>query len=543
MKISDFTIQNHSRISDCTDIEVRDNLILVGPNDVGKSSVLRCLDLCLGASSAQLYSSISDQDFRDTSQPLVVQVRMSDFSPAEKAAFPDEILVDVTTTAVSLTVRLEANVETDSGALQIRRYSPSAGHSRQLSRDQLESLGWRMISATQTPGREIRNHRDASLDGILAEIDLGDETDVFLGLTEKFQTQLGSSQVLSNLRTKLSGHLSKALPTEIKQSDLAFVANSADPEKVFNDVRLQVTRDGRPKNLGEQSDGTRALYAMALYDLASSSANIVAIDEPELHLHPASQRSLAKLILGEGNQKIVVTHSADIVGMAEPENIVTVRRGGSLVQPKRGFLSKEYRLLTRWWIHDKLEPLTARHLLVVEGISDRIVVSRCAQLTNLDLDRFGVSLIQAQGSGEMKPILALFGKDGFCIEMSILIDKDAEIEVAKLLEIEPRDLESQDVFVSDADLEEEYTEAIGPSVLFGWLEESGLFSSNELSNCATTGPGGTKSDMDVAGFCRRQSDYKTRAAIVVADRIDASTASRIASVNRLLAALRRDLIA
>ena len=57
MRLTRFKVENHRRLADL-DIEVRDHLVLVGANDVGKSSLLRCLDLLLGASTAQLYSCL-----------------------------------------------------------------------------------------------------------------------------------------------------------------------------------------------------------------------------------------------------------------------------------------------------------------------------------------------------------------------------------------------------------------------------------------------------------------------------------------------------
>lgn len=62
MRLTRLKVENHKRLADL-EIEVRDHLVLVGANDVGKSSLLRCLDLLLGASTAQLYSQISAEDF------------------------------------------------------------------------------------------------------------------------------------------------------------------------------------------------------------------------------------------------------------------------------------------------------------------------------------------------------------------------------------------------------------------------------------------------------------------------------------------------
>ncbi len=55
MKLSAVGVTNHTRVADLR-IEVRKHLVMVGPNGAGKSALLRCLDMVLGASAAQLYS-------------------------------------------------------------------------------------------------------------------------------------------------------------------------------------------------------------------------------------------------------------------------------------------------------------------------------------------------------------------------------------------------------------------------------------------------------------------------------------------------------
>lgn len=55
MRLTAIRVTNHSRLADLS-LEVRAHLVLVGPNDVGKSSLLRCLDLLLAASVASLWS-------------------------------------------------------------------------------------------------------------------------------------------------------------------------------------------------------------------------------------------------------------------------------------------------------------------------------------------------------------------------------------------------------------------------------------------------------------------------------------------------------
>lgn len=146
MRLTRFKVENHRRLADL-DIEVRDHLVLVGANDVGKSSLLRCLDLLLGASTAQLYSRISADDFRAPDQPFVIEGTLADFTDVDKALFPDEIHVDPNTNPSRLVIRLTATVD-ENETVVISRSAPEGGTGRQLSRDQVLGLGWKFLSAT-----------------------------------------------------------------------------------------------------------------------------------------------------------------------------------------------------------------------------------------------------------------------------------------------------------------------------------------------------------------------------------------------------------
>lgn len=530
MHLVNLVVANHSRLQDL-DIEVRKHLVLVGPNDVGKSSLLRCLELVLGASTAQLYSRLTPEDIRDPAQPLVIEAVLESFDSDDRALFPDEITIDPTTQTESLTIRLEATVDADQ-TVSINRRAPGGGTNRQVSREQLAGVGWRLLAATSVT-RDLREDRRTALDDILQAVDLGAEKAQFDELVDQLRDQLKASTVLDGLRGDLAGQLSKALPEQLGKDDLAFVPGATADDDVLSDVRLQVTKGGVQRNLAEQSDGMRALYAIALYDLVSVGANMVGIDEPEVHLHPTSQRSLARLLQDGSNQKFLATHSADIVSAFTPDCIVSVRAGGLVVQPAANFLSPQEKMRVHWWVRDKLEPLTARRVLAVEGVSDRILVQRVSDLTNRNLDRLGVSVVETDGAGDMGAIVKLFGSAGFNVPLSMLIDLDAKAATADKLGVAEGDLGQHSTFVSDPDLEAEYVAALGAGPVWSALTNSGLFSNNELNNCASSGLGESRTAEDVAEFCRRKK-YKVRAAMAVAPVLDATTAAAIASINALL---------
>lgn len=530
LRLSSLTITNHSRIRDVT-IDVRSHLVLVGANDVGKTSILRCLDMVLGSSTAQLYGRLGVADFRNPEEEFVVEATMVHLSEFEKAHFPDEVHVNPKTDATSLTVRLEVSLENED-VLQIRRFVPKGRSVRQVTREQLAALGWKMIGAIQGGIRDFRDERNAALDDILAAIDFGEERSAFEEVNGRFQTHLDESAVLKNLRGDLAEQLSRAVPSLIREQDLSFVAGSVADNDLLADVRLQLTRNGIPRNMSEQSDGARALFAIALYDLVSAAANVVAIDEPEIHLHPSSQRSLARLLKSGSNQKIIATHSPEMVGAFSPDDIVVVKAGGVVVQPDLGFLSKESKLAAQWWISDKLEPLTSSRVIVVEGPSDRLVIRKAAELFGYDLDRMGISVVSLDGAGDVKMARAIFGPKGFDVPMSTLIDNDRAVNnVAKAYGISRSEFAAHDIYVSTPDLEGEYVSAIGPEELKARLASSTEFSTNKMKNCAPSTPAGKLTVDDVAKFCKTD---KVLAALVVVDGLSLSEAMAIPSLRDLL---------
>ena len=532
MRLTRVKVENHSRLQDL-ELEVRQHMVLIGPNDVGKSSLLRCLDLLLGASTGQLYNQITPEDLRESGRPFVVETDLCGFSDTEQELFPDEITVDPNgEKEQTLTIRLEASFD-DNETLSITRTAPNKNTGRQISRNQLQAIGWTLLNANDR-ARNMSDDRHSLFDDVLAGVELGDEQADFDGLIDAIRGQLQSSNVLTKLRERMSEQLSTALPERVAQNDLTFVPGAAADNNVLDGVRLHVNN----KSISEQSDGKRAIYAIALYDLISNGANVVAIDEPEIHLHPSSQRSLARLLKNGINQKIIATHSPDIVSAFDPECIVSVKAHGKVVQPAQGLLNNDQRLILTWWVKDKLEPLTACHIIFVEGISDRIVLERVAELTGRELDRLGVTIMEVGGCKNMKHVWSLFGADGFDIPTSILIDEDAVPDVPKYLNIQQDEFEQNSVWVSLKDLEDEYVQALDRNTFVSELLSSGMFETKKQQELKTKFENNTITDEDIAEFCRfkpkRHPNHKVAAASIVSQLLDESSASEIKSIMDLL---------
>lgn len=423
MKLKRLKISNCSWIEDL-DIEVRQNLVLIGPNGSGKTTLLLCLEMLLEMDDNCLYETVSEDYIRDKSKPFSVEAVFENLDADELAAFSDEVDVRKSN---ELSMRLEIGMQGED--IAISRFFPNCKTRKPPTWDQQDAIGWELLEAQA--------------------------------------------------------------------------------------------------------------YAMAVFDLLPENANILAIDEPEAHLHPSSQRSLAKMLKENASQKIIVTHSPTIAGSFEPEEIVVIRADGFATQPERGFLNDEAGMMARWWVGRRLEPLTAGIVIAVEGPSDRIIVNKVASILGYDLDQHDIVVVETDGCGNMKVVESIFGSGGFDIPLFELVDEDYRDDIARRVGAnpeDPADLAAHHVFISVRDLEDEYVRAVGAKDLWERIKAMEVFSKTAQKSCKV-GPDGYPTEKDLAEFIREKTSRKIPASLVAASLINAENAPKVESVARLLNAL------
>lgn len=530
MRISRLQITNHRRIQDF-DIEIRRHAVIVGANDVGKSSILRMLNLVLGTSTAGLYQALTPGDLRNPNEPLVVNVWWNDFTEKNRRPFPSEISIaeDQETEYLLVRMLVEAHPE-DEEAITVRRWFPESGHERMPSREQLEEFGWRYLRATRSSSMIEGAHSPVRT--LLASADLGSNEESLKILLNEFNEELSQNEAVAELLGRVAMHLSRAMPRSVSEDDFA-VRSVADPSSdVLQDVSIFLNRDGEQVSLLEQSDGARQLMSMTLFDLAEGAANVLAIDEPEIHLHPTSQRTVADLLSGEGNQKIIVTHSPYVLQRFEPAEVISVDRHGHCHQIGNDKLSKVEKVRAHWWSPRLLEALTARFVILVEGDADRVIVEAVATKLGIDLDRLGAVVIELDGADKFTNVFPLLGPRGFGPTLLGLVDKAESAKWVDAFGGNPGDVVDKMVFISDSDLEDEYTRALGGSVAAQALIDGGFCKERAILQSSGVKALEDVSEHEAAKFCRRKG--KVEAATCIAEVLDTCTAEKIGSVARLV---------
>lgn len=541
MRLTNIAVSNYARLQDL-DIDVRGHLVVVGANDVGKTSLLRLLNLLLGR-AAQLYQGLSAQDLRDQNETMFITVTFVDFTDDERILFHREIDFSKEEKTESLVVRLEVLADAeDPESVLISRWCPGRGEVRSPTREQIAAFGWRYLPAVRSSSASGLDGHGGAVQVLLraVENELGDEKAALGTLLETFNNRLGTSSTLTQLRRGMAEHLSNSMPRSIGTEDLS-IRTSADPsESVLENVSMYFSRDDIFVPLSEQSDGIRQLMSMTLFDLAEGAANVIAIDEPELHLHPSSQRTVAELLTRPINQKILVTHSPYIVQKFDPTQVVAVSPDGTChqIDPKK--FTVQERMQAHWWSPRMLEALTAKYVIVVEGVADRLIVEGAALARGISLDRIGAIIFELGGAENFPTVYKLLGPQGFDVQVLGLVDEAESPRWVGAVSGKPKNIVGRDILISKSDLEDEYCRGLGGAETARILIEAkvasktGLLSSCSADSLAEIDPAA------LAKYCRssgKSENRKVPSALAISKSLSKADSLKLESVAALLTQL------
>ena len=178
---------------------------------------------------------------------------------------------------------------------------------------------------------------------------------------------------------------------------------------------------------------------------ARSQSIILAIEEPELYIHPHSQRLIFRVLKEfaglsqdenpRGNDQVIYsTHSASFVDVASYERIGMVRKpdlaiGTIVKQAPIGTLvgedeRKTFKILTSFGLEHN-EVFFGQYAVIVEGPEDSVGViattRKIGRIVEL-LDELGITVLVAGGKGDIPKFQKIL--NAFEIDYGVLLEKD-----------------------------------------------------------------------------------------------------------------------
>ena len=166
---------------------------------------------------------------------------------------------------------------------------------------------------------------------------------------------------------------------------------------------------------------------------------ILAVEEPESHLHPHLQRLVFQDFLRKTDTTLILsTHSPNIVSVSEPDWFLLLKRNiegtSATSTSKIKALPKELKQdLSRYLNAVRGEVVFSRGIILVEGAAEQFIVPAFADVMKkanfipYSLDGAGISICSVAGT-DFKPYVHFFGPDGLDLPLAIITDGDKYID-------------------------------------------------------------------------------------------------------------------
>lgn len=422
MKLRRLEIKNFRGITKL-DLGVGDTTVLIGENNTGKTAVLDALKFALRSIKTRRGCSFEEYDFHlptsnaEPSDAPEISIRLTfkedtpgDWDDQQVAKLNRAKILQIDSAGCSLVI-LKVGAKFDA-----------------TSQDFIQD--WEF----QNPqGAALTGLSDTSLATLHSEVSyfylsaLRDASKQFDAKGPFWRPFLKESQLTPEKRAEIESKLSDVNDLIISSHtsfsqvvsrlkairDVVSVANGGDdivsidavPGRLFDMLSKATvsinTTSGAKIPVGRHGEGTQSLAVLTLFNAYLQAWNkgdpIVALEEPEAHLHPSAVRALWQLIEKIPGQKIISTHSGDLLSEVPPTAVVRLARVagklGAWTVSSVTLTDPQTRQFNFHIRHARGELLFAKGWLLGEGESEVTLLPEVARILGFNLERAGVRCI------------------------------------------------------------------------------------------------------------------------------------------------------
>jgi len=469
MRVRRLTVQNFRGIQNGV-VDFAGNTLLVGGNNMGKSTVCEALDLVLGPERLYRHPVVNEHDFykskylNEDGTPVEIRIEaiLVDLSEAAerrffrhlrrwddtKCCFADEEenpTGDAPGTRWALPVLFIGRYDSEEDDFigntflahpqgiveETEAEETKLGIGMRIfTRENKRLCGFLFLRTLRTGSRALSLQRGSLLDTILriGGTGLDKMWQDTLERLRKLDPTIGEIGQLKQIRTEVQARMAQFVNLASDGDATAFFASELTREHLREVVRFFVASEQNNHLIPfqRQGSGTINMLVFALLtfiaELKEKQSVIFAMEEPEIALPPHTQRRVINYVLREMGQTIVTSHSPYIIEQFEPEQIVMLNRStegalsGSPIN-MQGIKTKTFKAERKQFS----EAVLSRAVLVVEGSTEAAIVSEASTVLEqirsskeyMHFDLSGVTVFNAGGDGSVPrygPIFKALGK-------------------------------------------------------------------------------------------------------------------------------------
>ncbi len=388
MKLIGFSAKNYRSISAAYKLPLTDYTVIVGPNNEGKSNILKGLGLALILLTGQKHQrfrrpglmsfsnrGIDKFDYEwERDYPINLQTKEPDGRSEFTCEFElseSELEEFKLKTKINLSTSLKAKISIGKEDIKFDFLMKGKGKESlnkkrpEVSQFLFEKLMLQYIPAIRTSELAI-NIVENLLERELSSLEDNPEFNEVVKVITKLQQPI-IKKIAKSLKESISGFIPDVKSISIKNRENVGRLISASC-RVYID-------DGIETDLQLKGDGVISLTAISLLQHFSKQGSldkglILLLEEPESHLHPKAIHSLKKVLyeISKTNQVIVTTHSPIIIERQQVKHNIIVQSG----QAKPANNVNEIRQSLGITMSDNLS--SAYLVLLVEGEEDVVLL-------------------------------------------------------------------------------------------------------------------------------------------------------------------------
>ena len=495
MRITKASVNNYRSIIRKTEFELRDLTVLVGPNNEGKSNLIRALALAMGIIQrwGELGSTVSGKKdaaltgaaFREITSPMtnVKGVPSSTgFTWEEDYPRSKQGLTGAHPTEVRIDFFLDEHETQD---MKDRFGITGNGHLPIAIRLKKDSAELTIVK----PGKGSKSHAEKSHE--LAKFISDHLTFIFIPAVRTSRQAVSiANQIVRNRTAKLlagtdyedlTAELNKLrraaaeqIETDLLSSIQLYLPEIAgiqlDSESVQQQqlVRSLTVSDSVTTDIESKGDGVKSLITIALLqelarDKGDSHGVLLALDEPEAHLHARAIRNIEALLrsISDEQQILLATHHQLLVNRNDVSSNIIVAKNRA--HPAKDIADIRQALGVE--LADNLS--SAEVVVLVEGLSDIRIFARLLSDVNVEVGDAirtrRVVLKATRGTGKLASIINV-ERSNLSKVVAVVDKDDAGTDAVKKV-IETNVLDQRDLFqIGGLSKEVEVEDLIQPSV-------------------------------------------------------------------------------
>jgi len=435
MRLSSFSVVNYRSITNARKIQTSNMTVLVGKNNEGKSNILRALTLAMDI--MKMYYSdprslrlpatylkkrtgyVWERDY-----PLSLQERSPNGFSSIELDFElnsSDISTIRNLTGIRLSGHVPVRVSINHSSVKIdipKRGTPAFSdveNKLKIIEYVCFKIDFNFIPAVRTEHDALRVV-ESLIEKQLLTLESNPE---YIEATHKIECL--QQDVLDRISAQLIAPLQEFLPSV---RDVQIHLQKDQRRSAFRRSADVVINDGTPTPLQQKGDGIKSLTALAMLNIPTSHdrVSVIAIEEPESHLHPESARQLYETInaLSVNHQVVLTTHSPLFVNRSNLKENIIVDSGKATPVKK----IKEIRDILGTKVSDNL--VNAENVLIVEGKDDRIVLEKILPQMSESIKKAiqnGTLIIDDMGGAGNLPYKLSFYRNLQC-KYHVLLDND-----------------------------------------------------------------------------------------------------------------------